>query len=178
VVPHISTHIDPLYLLIDDYLSPRILWRNQPDIGINRQHPSKDGVAITGSYNGPLFLRDEGQVMLWLNIDKMAHNITSMISALPPRNCIDCHAPDGTQRIPVSFGWNDVISLIYEDLYMGSFEIVADGLGLRIENLTGTTVTNTPSTALDPMKGKWGVPGNYIIPPATGPAVGHPSGII
>jgi hypothetical protein len=174
VVPHISTHIDPLYLLIDNYLSPRILWRNQPDIGIIRQHPSKDGVANTGSYNGPLFGRDEGQVMLWLNIDKMAHNITSMISALPPKTCIDCHTPNGTQRIPVSFGWNADPALIYEDLFMGTFEIVADGLGLRIENLT----SGTPSVALDPMRGKWGVPGSYIIPPPIGPAVGHPSGVI
>ncbi|MGA1840940.1 MAG: hypothetical protein ACMUIU_09965 [bacterium] len=178
VVPHISTHIDPLYLLVDNYLSPRVLWRNQPDIGIIRQHLSKDGVAVTGSYNGPLFGRDEGQVMVWLNIDKVAHNNTSMISALPPRTCIDCHTPDGTQRIHASFGWNDNPALMYQDLYMGSFDIVADGLGLRIENLIGSTINATPSTALDPMRGKWGVPGSYMIPPAIGPAVGHPNGII
>jgi hypothetical protein len=131
-------------------------------------------VAITGSYNGPLFGRDEGQVMVWLNIDKIAHSLTSMVSALPPRTCIDCHTPDGTQRINASFGWNGDPALAYQNLYMGAFDIVADGMGLRIENL----ISGTPSTALDPMIGKWGVPGSYIIPPAIGPAVGHPIGVL
>jgi len=174
IVPHISTHIDPLYLLVGNYLSPRVLWRNLPDIGIIRQHFSKDGVAITGSYNGYLYGRDEGQVMVWLNIDKIAHSTTSMLSLLPPRNCTSCHTPDGTQRINVSFGWNTDPALVYQDLYMGTYEIAADGLGLRIENLRSGTL----STVLDPMRGKWSVPGSYIIPPAIGPAVGHPSGIL
>ncbi|MGA1824667.1 MAG: hypothetical protein ACMUIP_08375 [bacterium] len=174
VEPHITTHIDPLYLLVDAYISPRLLWRNQPDIGIIRQHPSKDGVAITGSYHGPLFGRDEGQVMTWLNVDKIAHSITSRFSALPPKNCIDCHTPDGTQRINVSFGWNDNPALVYEGLSMGTYDIIVDGLGIRIENL----ISGTPSVALDPMRGIWSVPGSYIIPPVTGPSIGHPIGIL
>ncbi|MGA1871558.1 MAG: hypothetical protein ACMUJM_23775 [bacterium] len=171
--PHISTHIDPLYLLVENFLSPRILWRNQPDIGIVRQHPSKDGVAITGSYNGELYGRDEGQVMVWLNIDKIAHSITSRLSVLPPRTCIECHTPNGIQRITASFAWNDNPALMYEALFAGSYDIVADAAGLRIENLASAP----PSLTLEPMRGKWSVPGFYIIPPATGPAIGHPSGI-
>lgn len=174
VVPHISTHINPLYLLVNTLFSPRILWRNQPDIGIIRQHISKDGVAITGSYFGTNFGRDEGQVMVWMNIDKIAHSTTSMVSALPPRSCIDCHGGNGTQRINVSFAWNSNPALAYEGLLMGGFDIVADGAGMRIENL----VSGTPSLALEPMRGKWAVPGSYLIPPAVGPAVGHPSGIL
>lgn len=174
VQPHISSHIDPLYLLVEDFLSPRILWRNQPDIGIVRQHLSKDGVAITGSYNSSLYGRDEGQVMVWLNIDKIAHSITSRFSALPPRSCNDCHIPGGTQRITASFAWNDSPALAYEALFTGGYDIVADAVGLRIENL----ISATPSFALEPMMGKWSVPGFYIIPPANAPAIGHPNGIL
>ncbi len=175
VVPHVSTHIDPEYLNVADYLSPRILWRNQPDIGITRQHQSKDGVAITGSYYGPDYGRDEGQVMTWLNIDKMAHAMTSKTSALPPRTCNDCHTPDGRQRISVSFAWNSDPALVYEELYKGTFDIVADGNGLRIENLDGYQEDGSPSTAFAPMTGRWSVPGSYLIPAGTGPATGHPS---
>ena len=57
---------------------------------------------------------------------------------------------------------------------MGTFDIIADGLGISIENL----VSGTPSLALDPMRGKWSVPGSYIIPPAIGPSIGHPIGIL
>lgn len=176
VVPHISTHIDPEYINVSDYLSPSILWRNQPDIDIERQHMSKDGVAVTGSYYGPDYGRDEGQVMTWLNIDKMAHAITSKVSAIPPRTCSSCHTADGSQRINVNFAWNSDPTLVYEGLYKGTFDIVADGNGLRIENLDGYQVDDTPSTAFEPMKGKWSVPGNYIIPAASGSATGHPAG--
>ncbi|MGA1839372.1 MAG: hypothetical protein ACMUIU_02000 [bacterium] len=175
VVPHISTHIDPDYLDVNDYLSPRILWRNQPDIGVYRQHRANDCVAVTGSYFGPDYGRDEGQVMVWLNIDKMAHSITHKESDIPPRTCKNCHASEGSQRIKVSFAWNADPALVYEGLYKGSFEIVADENGLRIENLDGYKQDGTPSNAFDPMKGKWSVPGNYIIPQISGPATGHPS---
>ena len=174
VHPHISAHINPSYLKVADYLSPRILWRNQPDIGIVRQHKSKDGVAVTGSYYGPDYGRDEGQVMVWLNIDKMAHAITSKTSSLRARTCSDCHTLDGKQRISASFGLR---GSAYEDLYKGSYDIVADEKGLRIENLIGYKSDGTSSTALDPMKGKWSVPGSYIIPQKTGSATGHPSGM-
>ncbi len=174
VHPHISAHINPSYLKVADYLSPRILWRNQPDIGIVRQHKSKDGVAVTGSYYGPDYGRDEGQVMVWLNIDKVAHSITAKTSLLPPRPCNDCHTADGRQRIGATFALRDGS---YEDLYKGSYDIVADEKGLRIENLMGYKQDGTPSTALDPMKGKWSVPGFYLIPPVLGPATGHPGGM-
>ena len=175
-VPHISTHIDPTSVKIADVISPRILWRNQPDIGINRQHRSKDGVAVTGSYYGSAYGRDEGQVMVWLNLDKMAHSITSKNSALPPRTCNECHTADGKQRINVSFGWNANPALVYEGLYQGTFDIVADDKGLHIENLMGYDQDGNASSALDPMKGKWSVPGSYVIPQATGGASGHPYG--
>ena len=47
-VPHISTHIDPTSVKIADVISPRILWRNQPDIGINRREKLEDGRVILG----------------------------------------------------------------------------------------------------------------------------------
>ncbi|MGA1870232.1 MAG: hypothetical protein ACMUJM_16970 [bacterium] len=61
-----------------------------------------------------------------------------------------------------------------EGLYKGSFEIVADENGLTIENLDGYQADGTPSNAFEPMKGKWSVPGDYIISPVSGPATGHP----
>jgi hypothetical protein len=157
VVPHISTNIKKDMLK----LSPKLIFRSKPDVKMARQYPSNDAFAITGLYEGS---KDEGMVMAWLNIDKVAHAITKA------RSCDSCHESGGAQKVSVDYKWMAKPDTAYKDVLAGHYIIVADGKGLRIENLSGADEKSIPE-GLRPLVGKWQVKGNFSIPPVKKKAV-------
>jgi hypothetical protein len=150
IVPHISTNVKKEEVK----LSWKIIFRNKPEVNINREHQSNDAFAITGIYEGS---KDEGWVMTWLNIDKVAH-ATAMA-----RTCESCHGSGGTQNVSVDYLWVDKPDTAYKDVLSGHYTIAADKKGLRVENISGNNSKSVPD-GLKPAIDKWSVKGDFSIP--------------
>ncbi len=150
VVPHISTNVKKDMVR----LSRNLIFRSKPDVNMKRQYPSNDAFAITGLYEGS---KDEGMVMAWLNIDKVAHAITKA------RSCDSCHESGGAQKVSVDYKWMAKPDIAYRDVLSGYYTIMADGKGLRIENLSGADGKSIPE-GLRPLIGKWDFKGDFSMP--------------
>ena len=150
IVPHISSNVKREEVR----LSGRLLFRSPPDVNMKRHYPSDDAFAVTGVYESG---GDEGTVMAWLNVDKVAHSITKS------RSCDSCHGAGGAQRVTVDYEWMSYPRTAYKDVLDGHYTIVADRKGLRIENITGAAGKTAPA-GLRPLEGKWGLPGDFSIP--------------
>lgn len=134
--------------------SERLLFRSRPDVNMERQYPSDDAFAVTGVYESG---GDEGTVMAWLNIDKVAHAITKS------RTCESCHGAGGAQRVTVDYKWIANPKASYKDVLYGHYIIAADKKGLRIEGISGAggEKKNIPK-GLRPLTGKWDLPGDFF----------------
>jgi len=150
IVPHISTNVKKEEIK----LTGKLIFRSKPDVNMKREYPSNDAFAVTGTYEGS---KDEGTVMAWLNIDKVAHAVTKA------RTCESCHGAEGAQKVLVDYKWMESPDTAYKDVLSGSFTLVADRKGLRIENLSGADGKSTPE-GLKPLSGKWSLKGNFSIP--------------
>ncbi len=150
IVPHISTNVKKEEVK----LSKKLIFRSKPDVNMKREYPSNDAFAVTGIYKGS---KDEGMVMAWLNIDKVAHAVTKA------RTCESCHGSGGTQKVLVDYKWMEKPDTAYKDVLSGHYTIAADRKGLRIENLSGTDGKTIPE-GLKPLTGKWDLKGNFSIP--------------
>ncbi len=150
IVPHISTNVKKEEIK----MTGKLIFRNKPDVNMKREYPSDDAFAVTGTYEGS---KDEGTVMAWLNIDKVAHAVTKA------RTCESCHGSEGAQKVVVDYKWMENPDTAYKDVLSGSFTLVADRKGLRIENLSGADGKSTPE-GLKPLSGKWNLKGNFSIP--------------
>lgn len=150
IVPHITTNVKKEEVK----LFRKLLFRNSPDVDIKRQHPSNDAFAITGIYEGS---KEEGTVMAWLNLDKVAHATTKA------RACESCHGTGGAQNVSVDYKWMEKPEAAYKDVLSGSYTIAADKKGLRIEKLAGNDPKSVPE-GLRPLAGKWNLKGDFSLP--------------
>ncbi|MBI5043766.1 MAG: hypothetical protein HZC10_08095 [Nitrospirae bacterium] len=150
VVPHISATIAEGEKI---KTSGKIKFRNKPDVDIARSYYSNDAFAITADVKGD---ETDKRIMAWLNLDKVAH------ATGKSRTCESCHASTD-QKIVIPFKWDGPPEQAYSDILNGSYTIVADKKGLRIDNIKGTG-GGAPPNGLAQFVGKWNVPGNYTLP--------------
>jgi cytochrome c553 len=151
VVPHIATNVKPEKV----ELSRHLIFRSRPDVDMKRQYPSNDAFAVTGFYAGS---KDEGTVMAWLNVDKVAHATSSA------RSCDSCHGLDGAQAVFVDYQWMDKPDAAYQDVLSGHYTIAADKKGLRIDNLSGSDSKKSVPAGLKSAAGNWSLQGDFSIP--------------
>lgn len=143
-VPHLSGNVKAEEVKI----SRRLLFRNRPDVDIQRRYVSNDSYAVTGLIRN---LDDtDRNAMAWLNIDRVAHGTGKA------RTCESCHASPA-QRIAVKFTGGS-----YKDVEDGEYTIIADGKGLRVVDFKGEG--GTIPEGLAPLKDAWGLKGNFALP--------------
>lgn len=145
LVPHISGNVKAGEVK----LSKRLLFRNRPDVKIDRRYFSNDSYAITGLVHN-LDSRDH-DTMVWFNLDRVAHATGKSLS------CDDCHA-SGTQKIITGFEGGS-----YKDLDNGEYTIIADKKGLRVTDFKDPETGTIPKDLL-PLKDKWSLKGDFSLP--------------
>ena len=144
VVPHTSGNIKSDEVVI----SKQLVFRNRPDVAIDRLYFSNDSYAITGIVKA-LDSKDH-DTMAWLNIDRVAH------ATGKARSCRSCHDSKSQKIItPYSEG-------SYKDVGDGKYIVVADGKGLRIE--FDQSKDEPLPGGLMPLKDKWFLSGNFDLP--------------
>jgi len=146
IVPHITENLKADGIR----LSSRLLFRNIPQVMIERRYPSNDSFAITG------IVKDTGgkdsAAMVWLNADRIAHGTGKS------RTCESCHAST-TQKIIVGFDGGS-----YKDVESGEYTIIADETSLRVVDFKGPDNDPMPK-GLVPFKDSWELKGNFSMPP-------------
>ncbi|MBA4372032.1 MAG: hypothetical protein C0402_04135 [Thermodesulfovibrio sp.] len=146
LVPHTSGNVKA-----DEVkLSKKLIFRNRPDVKIDRRYFSNDSYAITGLARN-LDSKDK-DTMVWFNLDRVAH------ATGKSRKCDDCHA-SATQKIITRFEGGS-----YKDLEDGEYTIIADNKGLRVTDFKDPETGTIPKDLL-PLKDKWSMKGNYALPP-------------
>ncbi len=145
VVPHTSGNVKAREVK----MSKRLLFRNRPDVDIDRRYYSNDSHAITGLVKR-LDNRDN-DTLVWLNLDRVAH------STGKSRDCESCHASTA-QKIVTKFSGGS-----YKDVEDGEYTIIADRQGLRIADIKGPDGGQMPK-GLAPFKDKWKLRGNFAFP--------------
>ncbi len=145
IVPHTSGNIKADEVMI----SKKLIFRNSPDVRIERLYFSNDAYAITSLVRN---LDDKDHdTMVWLNADRVAH------ATGKSRSCMSCH-DSAAQKIDTPYSDGS-----YKDVGEGKYTIVADEKGIRIVFPAGTK-TNPLSEGLVPLKDKWMLPGNFALP--------------
>ncbi|HMK61689.1 MAG TPA: hypothetical protein VK452_11175 [Dissulfurispiraceae bacterium] len=145
VVPHTSGNVKADEVT----LSNKLLFRNTPDVVIDRLYFSNDAYAITGLVRN-LDYRDHDTIA-WLNVDRVAH------ATGKSRSCGSCH--DSTaQTIKTSYSEGS-----YKDVGAGTYTIVADEKGLRIVFLPGTEAEPLPK-GLNRLSDMWALKGDFSLP--------------
>ena len=146
VVPHTSGNVKAGEVK----LSKGLVFRNRPDASVERRYPSNDSFAVTGLVRN-LDSKDR-DTMVWLNVDRVAH------ATGRSRPCGSCHASTA-QKVTTGFSGGS-----YRDVRDGSYSIIADGKGLRITDFKGPG-GGPPPSGLAPLLTKWGVKGDFSLPP-------------
>jgi hypothetical protein len=113
---------------------------------ITRAYRSSDAFVLTDFYQSKVNPPNEDWVMTWLSLEKVAH-LTSGLTH-KPRDCRSCHTPDGGQRAVAQFRWLGSPQAMYEDVHHGSYSIVADQRGLRLEALQAKDQDDAPAKGL------------------------------
>ena len=145
VVPHTSGNVKAGEVT----LSKKLIFRNEPDVHVERLYFSNDAYAVTGLVKN---LDDKDHdTMVWLNADRVAH------ATGKSRSCGSCH--DSTaQKIETSYTEGS-----YKDVGGGRYTIVADEKGLRVAFPPDTEANPFPE-GLVPLQDKWTLRGNYALP--------------
>ena len=154
VVPHISATIADGEKI---KLSKKVLYRNSDDVKIDRKYYSNDAFAVTADVKGD---DTDKRIMAWLNLDKVAH------ATGKSRTCESCHASTD-QKIVIPFKWSDKPEAAYKDVLEGSYTVVADKKGLRIDDIKGGPKGDGSASVakgIAQFVGKWNVPGKYVLP--------------
>jgi hypothetical protein len=126
-----------------------LIFRNSPDVHIDRLYFSNDAFAITGLVRN---LDDKDHdTMVWLNADRVAH------ATGKSRSCGSCHDTT-TQKIETPYSEGS-----YKDVGEGKYAIVADEKSLRVVFPTGTEANPLPE-GLVQLKDKWTLSGNFAMP--------------
>lgn len=145
LVPHTSGNVKANEVK----LSKRLIFRNRPDVQIDRRYFSNDSYAITGLVRN-IDGRDH-DTMAWFNLDRVAHATGKSLS------CDDCHA-SGRQTIVTGFEGGS-----YKNLVDGEYTIIADKKGLRVTDFKDTETGTVPKDLL-PLKDKWSLKGDFSLP--------------
>ncbi|MGC2063749.1 MAG: cytochrome c3 family protein [Thermodesulfovibrionales bacterium] len=145
LVPHTSGNVKS-----DEVkLSKRLMFRNSPDVKVDRRYFSNDSYAITGLARN-LDSRDH-DTMVWFNLDRVAHATGKSLS------CDACHA-SGSQKIITRFEGGS-----YKELEDGEYTIIADKKGLRVTDFKDPETGAIPKDLL-PLKDKWSLKGDFSLP--------------
>ncbi|HAR45024.1 MAG TPA: hypothetical protein DCS42_14040 [Nitrospiraceae bacterium] len=144
-VPHTSGNVKADEVKI----SKKLMFRNRPDVPIDRRYFSNDSFAITGLVKQ--LDEQDHDVMVWINLDRVAHGIGKS------RTCESCHAST-SQRVFTNFSMGS-----YKDVEDGSYTIIADDKGLRITEFKGPD-GGPPAKGLEPFKDKWVLKGDFSLP--------------
>jgi hypothetical protein len=148
VIPHTSGNVKANEV----QLSKKLLFRNRPDVQIQRRYVSNDAFAVTGlAKNVDPFDRD---VLVWLEVERVAHGLGKA------RGCAACHA-SREQRIVVKF---ETSGDGYQDVGNGEYMIVANRQGLRVTGFRGPD-GGPPARGLAPFLDKWTLAGDFSLPP-------------
>jgi hypothetical protein len=147
VVPHTSGNVRSG----DVKLSKKLLFRNRPDVVIERRYFSNDSFAVTGLAKN--VDDNDRDTLAWLNVDRVAHGIGKS------RNCGSCHASP-SQKITVKF---EASGETYKDVEDGSYTILVDQRGLRVTAFAGPDSGPTAEGLL-PFMDKWTLPGDFSLP--------------
>ena len=145
VVPHTAGNIKT-----DEVsLSSKLLFRNRPDVTIDRLYFSNDSYAITGLVRN---LDDKDHdTMAWLNVDRVTH------ATGKSRSCGSCHdSTSQTITTPYSEG-------SYKDVGAGTYTVVADEKSLRVVFPPGTEAEPLPD-GLKKLSNMWILKGDFSIP--------------
>jgi len=145
VVPHTSGNVKADEVV----LSREIIFRNSPDVTIDRLYYSNDAYAISG------LVRDldnkDHDTMVWLNFDRVAH------ATGKSRSCGSCH-DSTTQTIMTPYTEGS-----YKDVGEGRYIVIADEIGIRVNLLSEADASPLPE-GLEPFRDKWAVGGNFAFP--------------
>ncbi len=145
LVPHTSGNVKAAEVK----LSRRLLFRNRPDVQIDRRYFSNDSYAITGLVKNIDF--KDRDTMVWFNLDRVAH------ATGKSRSCESCHA-SRTQKIVTKFEGGS-----YKELEDGEYTIIADEKGLRVTDFRDPETGAIPKDLL-PLKDKWSLKGDFSLP--------------
>lgn len=162
-IPHIAANIKP-----DAFKKSRLarqvgtmVFRSKKDrhgkpLGmrgaeITRAYRSSDAFVITDFYQSKVNPENEGWVMAWLSLEKVAH-LTSGLTH-KSRSCRSCHTPDGRQQTRAEFRWLGSPKSMYQDVYRGRYSIVADQQGVRVEAMAARDQDDAPATGLSDKAG-------------------------
>lgn len=146
LVPHTSGNVKADEVT----LSKKLIFRNRPDVNLDRRYFSNDSYAITGLVSN--IDRKDRNLMVWFNLDRVAH------ATGKARSCDDCHAST-TQTIVTRFEGGS-----YKDLEDGEYTIIADKKGLRVTNFKDPETGGVPKDLL-PLKDSWSLSGDFSLPP-------------
>lgn len=157
-IPHIAANIDPkafaasrlarqMGLVV--YRSPRN--RHGQPLGlrgarITRAYRSSDAFVLSDFYQSRVAPQEEGWVMAWLSLERVAH-LTSGLTH-QARDCRSCHTPSGRQEALARWRWLGSPDHMYQDVHHGTYRIVADQQGLRLEDLTAFDQDGQPARGL------------------------------
>ena len=144
IVPHTSGNINADEVV----LSTKLIFRNSPDVHIDRLYFSNDAFAITGLVRN---LDDKDHdTMVWLNADRVAH------ATGKSRSCGSCHdSIDAEDRDPVQRG-------LLQRCGRGQVHHCCRRKELEVVFPAGTEANPLPE-GLVPFKDKWTVAGKLCI---------------
>jgi cytochrome c551/c552 len=145
IVPHASGNVKADEVV----LSRGLIFRNSPDVTIDRLYYSNDAYAVTGLVRN-LDNKDH-DTMVWLNADRVAH------ATGKSRGCGSCH-DSATQTIITPYTEGS-----YKDVGEGRYAVIADERGIRVKLLKEADATPLPD-GLAPFTDKWAVGGNFAFP--------------
>jgi hypothetical protein len=113
---------------------------------ITRAYRSSDAFVVTALYPSRVNPGNEGHVMAWIALEKVAHLTSGRTHK--SRSCRSCHTPTGQQQAQVSFRWLGQAKHMYQDVHHGQYLIVADKLGIRVVNFQAFDEQNRPAKGL------------------------------
>jgi hypothetical protein len=131
---------------------------------ITRAYRSSDAFVLTDFYESKVNPENEGWVMAWLSLEKVAH-LTSGLTH-KSRGCRSCHTPQGDQQALVKFRWLGSPKAMYEDVHHGQYHVVADQAGVRVERLRAQDQDGLPAKGLSDKETAFiSAPADYRIKP-------------
>ena len=113
---------------------------------IARAYRSSDAFVLGDFYKSRVNEENEGHVMSWIALEKVAH-LTSGLTH-KARDCRNCHTPSGVQHAEANFRWAAPPKSMYEDVHHGTYQIIADDKGIRLQGLVAFDDKDRPAKGL------------------------------
>lgn len=140
--------------------APELYWRWSADLP--QRERTKDAYGYVGQFGG---LPENNRALLWLQIDKLSHQLGKS------RSCDSCHATtDGRQTRQVRWEYSGEGTFPFN----GSHTVIADRTGLAIRGMKADEeIEVQPGVTLSSfapwiyLPDRWTIPGNFALPPLT-----------